>query len=131
MVEESLVAPGRLPQALRDEGRNVVAQLESMGVQVSAAFWQYLEEREAWQLCVATPLTDSDGPLHVYSLLQAALRAMTVEETGDLELSDIAVISPNARAVADLRRQYGAVDHEDSRRVRRVDGPYIYRLTAA
>jgi hypothetical protein len=103
--------------------------MDELSARVSDAFWTYLDEEGVWRLVLATHLAESEGPLHVYRMLQGALSELG-EDSG-LELSDIAVISPNSLAVDQLRQQYGEVEHEDERRVRRTTGPFIYRLSAA
>lgn len=134
MVKETLLGmtgTGQLSVSLRTTGRHIVENL-SQSVEITAAFWSFQEEEETWRLFIATPVTDSEGPLYVYSQLQSVLKNLPSAEgsveSAEVELSDISVIGPNARIVGDLRRQYGAVPQEDNRRVWRTQGPYIYRL---
>ena len=100
-------------------------------MEYTAAFWRFNDDLTAWKLYLATPLTDTKGPLYVCRQMRSALDNMTTMQEGEFELSDVSVISPNSQVVADMLRQYGVVEQENRRMVRRTSGPYIYRLTKA
>lgn len=131
MVEESLVSTERLSESQRHVGRLLVNMLDKEHIDIIAAFWLLDEEENQWRLCLATRLADSIGPLEVYKTIRRLLHSLPADDRGDLNLSDVAVISPDDLEVANLRHRYGVVDHEDTRRIRRVDGPYVYRLMKA
>ncbi len=131
MAQTTLVEPAAgLDYSLRVSGRNILNRLDGMNVPVQAALWQFDDEGGSWRLRIVTPLTDSKGPLYVYHLLQDILGRMTAEEREELELTDISVVSPQSLQIRELLRQYGTVETEDTRRVRRSEGPHIYRLAA-
>ena len=129
MVETTLVTPERLPEVLQESGRHILAAMDVKGAEITAAFWLYLEEEDIWRLFLATPLTDTKGPLFIYKIVQEVLKEMSPSEEDEIGLMNIAVVSQNLLLVQNLQRRYGRIENEDTRRIRRVDSPYIYRLT--
>lgn len=130
MVETILVTPERLSDALRGVGRRILNALDNQNAEITAAFWIYLEEEDTWRLCLATPLTDTKGPLFVYKLLQEIKEEISpsFDNETDFELMNIAVVSPDLLLVQNMQHRYGPIENEEARRIRRVDEPYIYRL---
>jgi len=47
-------------------GREILATLTKAGIAVNVAFWAYVPQISEWQLFVATPLVDSNGPKLAY-----------------------------------------------------------------
>ena len=130
LVVQEISATEKLSEKLKQDGRLVVQKLDQNNAEVQAAVWVYIEEEEIWRLCLATPLTDTKGPLFVYKLLQDILKEVSSSEESDvaIELANIAVVSPNLRLMQDMQHRYGRIEQEDAYRARRVDAPYIYRL---
>lgn len=128
MAETILVTPERLSETLQEAGRRILDAMDARGAEINAAFWLYLEEEDIWRLCLATPLTDTKGPLSVYKLVQEVLKEISSSED-EIGLMNIAVVSPNLLLVQNMQHRYGRVEKEETRRIRRGDAPYIYRLT--
>lgn len=69
---------------------------------IKTAFWFYYAESGDWRLVLASPLVDERGPLETYRLLQEVLFE---SQSSDLDLQNIAVISPSDSIVKALRRE--------------------------
>lgn len=115
-------------------GRTLLRHLDEAGFPASAAFWAYRDESEAWELKIASPLVDSEGPGAVYARIQPVLRASPVWPKG-LQLYDISVVSPKDRLVKALTSRFGTgPDVEDTEASPfygdgvHSEGVYIYRL---
>lgn len=132
MAETILVTPvvlEPLSDRLREEGQRILAKLDDKDAQITSAFWLHLEEEETWRLYLATPLTDTKGPLFVYKLVQEVLEEVSSFENGiEIRLMNIAVVSPDLLLVLNMHHRYGQVEKENMRQARRIDAPYIYRL---
>lgn len=49
-----------------DIGRKILAALAKAGITVNVAFWANVPQISEWQLFIATPLVDSEGPKSAY-----------------------------------------------------------------
>lgn len=126
-----------------DSGRELAKALKDRQVQLSACFWLYSAETNNWQLVVALPQADTDGPKKAYEIIQSIIRPVGIiqNETKSFDrllrlyLDDITVLSPSNPLV----RSMSAVQFEpDSlgRQLKRsrigdvfVDDVYVYNLS--
>lgn len=129
LVEADLIAGWRL---LRD--LHVVPGCRTL-FRVKAAFWLYYPEPEEWRLVIATPLVDEKGPLDTYSRLQEVLLPHLANQPANLDLLNIAVISPSDKLAKAIRRAMRASEWSPYVRFTRstlggeyVEDAYVYRL---
>lgn len=69
MVEDTLV------DRKIEKGARFLEALDAAGVPVDAALWFYSPEFERWQLVVATPIEEEQGPLAAYRAFREARQA--------------------------------------------------------
>jgi hypothetical protein len=79
-------------------GRELLNDLDAGGIPIQDAFWLYDRETEHWRLHLATPLVETEGPLHVYKLLRSHLPV-----SGLIDSSDITLEGTRSGVVKDLR----------------------------
>lgn len=72
MVEDYVVKE-QLTDAMIDAGAEVVRKLDEIGLPVTAAFWCFMPELNAWRLMIASPDVGTKGPRVVYESIQNAL----------------------------------------------------------
>lgn len=96
MVKESL------DEAMVRDGAAMVEGLDAAGRRVSAAFWFYFADANAWRLLLASPDVASKGPREFYL---AAQKVLSTIQRGDLAiaLDDIAVVPTDNPLVGLLR----------------------------
>ena len=83
-----------------DSGRRVVEQLDSDGIKVDAAFWCFMEEKDAWKLMLSLPELTSEGTRAGYKAVQKSLSR--IPDPG-ITLTDIMVLRPSSPSIALLR----------------------------
>ena len=129
------MAAATLVEFPRDGGRNLLKKLDDMGIEVTAAFWQFQDDAEQWRLVLATPEVDDKGPLHVIREIRAALDALSEEEKEGLMVSHTGVYGSQQMKIRDALARHGKVEHEtevyDRWRIHSRSEPYIYRLLPA
>lgn len=86
---------------LVDEGRDFVARLPGIGLDVAVAAWVKSAEDDGWHLFIVTPAYDQLGPIGAYRLLHPVFRELP--ELGFF-LSEVRLVSPKDPAGADLVR---------------------------
>lgn len=96
MVKESL------NDAMVRDGALLVQRLDEAGWQVSAAFWFYFADANAWRLQIASPEVATKGPRESYKVAQGALASLPIEDRA-LALEDIAVVPTDHPLVGLLR----------------------------
>lgn len=125
MVEEALVT---FP---RQAGWLLLPRLDEM-LEITGAFWQYVESAQAWRLFLITPLVDTGGPGEVYRKIRSVLQEMPETERDGIELTDISLVSPLSNMAKTMRQFHGAIMESRGQRVRRTsvsqDETFIYRL---
>jgi hypothetical protein len=100
MAEEILVKE-QLTDKMIKAGKQLVKQLEATEIEVVAAFWLYTAETSEWQLILASPQVDTEGPRKVYSVIWDILHKGS-KKVIDLDLIDIAVRGLHDRIVRAL-----------------------------
>lgn len=110
MAAEALVgrARGILTQAMVAAGRDLVTRVRDR-IQVTAAFWLYIEERGRWRLMIVTPMVAQKGTAWTYQQVQIALEDRAERRPygmNDLELDDVTVIDPSNELIRLWRSVY-------------------------
>lgn len=134
-MADYLLVTESLSQQMIDAGAEFIRTLDSSGPEVRAAFWYYLESSDSWQLVIATPDVQSQGPKRIYEQLQTILGES--KEGGQIALRDISVVSPEDSLIKVLRLgiRTGATGVSGIRFSRNtingqfIRDAYIYRLT--
>ena len=88
-----------------DAGRKLLQDLErdAKHLDFKAAFWLLDAETRRWRLILATPLVSTQGPLHVYEVVQKYLLRRPARY--QFALPDITVVAPHDRLVRALRER--------------------------
>lgn len=127
MVAETLV------EFPREAGWTLLEAADAANLEITAAFWLFLPEEEAWRLILASPATQTEGTINVAHRIRKFLDAMPESKREGLSLSDIAIVSPSLQVVDEMKSIYGEISEGHGRRVRRTSmsrsEPFIYRLT--
>ena len=95
MVKDTLV------ESWIQAGLLLTQSLDEAGFPVVASFWFYDTETNEWQLKIASPAVDKEGPLEAYRRIQIILRQKP--QLKSLSLNDISVLSPKDELVRNLR----------------------------
>ncbi|MGH9796205.1 MAG: hypothetical protein ACRD5G_15670 [Candidatus Acidiferrales bacterium] len=136
MAEETLVKEV-LSREMIEAGRELARAMRERQVELSACFWLYSAERNEWQLTLALPLVDTQGPLKAYEIVQSILRPLEPVHTQShpfrsrLQLSDVSVLGatrPLVRSIQDT-----PLDEDGARFRGRLgdsffDDIYVYNL---
>ena len=85
-----------------DAGRALIEKLTKQDLQLSAALWFYFAEQNIWKLILASQIVKAQGPREMYKKVQSAIHAAD-DELSDLELSDIAVVSPDEMIITQFK----------------------------
>jgi hypothetical protein len=104
MADEILVKE-QLTDKMIKAGKRLLHRLDSVSLEVVAAFWLYTSETNKWQLIIATPQVDIEGPRKLYGQIRQVLRDGPHKDS-ELDLLDITVFSPSeplVRAIASIR----------------------------
>lgn len=83
-------------------GRRLVEELDRNKVPLRAAFWYLVEDRDRYQLVLATSVVDRDGPIKAYKEILAALGE--VESEVRPQATDLTAVSPSDHLIKALRR---------------------------
>jgi hypothetical protein len=116
----------------REAGWKLLEKMDAANLNISVAYWRFIEEDEAWRLILATPLVGTKGPLFIGREIQMLLSEMPEQERDGLSLRDIAIVNPHLLEIDNLRSRYGRIEGDRSIQVRRTSidhtEPFIYRL---
>ena len=96
MVKESL------DEVMIRGGAALVEGLDKAGRRVSAAFWFYYPDANAWRLLLASPDVASKGPREFYLAVQNVLSTIQRADLS-IALDDIAVVPSDSQLVGLLR----------------------------
>jgi hypothetical protein len=93
------------------DGQRVVAEVGKM-LQITAAFWIYLEEEDEWKLVIATPDVAVDGPFNLYSRIAVLLNDLSIDPLKPVQmpLARVTLVSPNSLLYQRVKRFGGALD---------------------
>ena len=86
-----------------EEGEKLLNKLDQTGLEITSAFWCYMDEYERYRLVIATPSFDKYGIRKTYEKIQKVLRS---NEDIDLSLETVLVLSPNDRLNKAMRTKF-------------------------
>ena len=116
-----------------DGGERLVSTLEKAGLDIRAALWLYSSDPDKWELVIASPFIDQNGPKKTYTFIQSELAEM--KSVLEIDLEDISVVSPEHRiikALLKIRRLYpnGTIRWLDGDLIDNVfiEAAYVYHL---
>lgn len=84
-----------------EEGKKLVQKLDEVNFELNGALWFYIAEDERWRLLLFSPLIDSKGLSHCYSIIQEILRK--VPNDYSISLEDVSLLSPKDQLFRLLR----------------------------
>ena|SRR5271157_2372219 len=82
------------------DGKILIKALESGDFAVDTAMWFYSEESDEWQLLIATPIVEENGPKEAYRQIQAILADLP---SFSISLRDISVLSPSNSLISTIK----------------------------
>jgi hypothetical protein len=93
------------------DGQQVVDELERM-LQVTAAFWLYLEEEDEWKLVIVSPDVASKGPIALYTRIAVLLNDLSIDSRKPVQmpLTRIRLVSPNSLLYERVKHYSGLLD---------------------
>jgi hypothetical protein len=100
---EAMVVKETISSEMIDAGAALIRRLDHANLLVSAAFWLYLPESNAWRLMIASPEVRSQGPRKIYQRIQPIIAKMETEGT-NIGLNDISVVENNDPLIEVLRK---------------------------
>lgn len=116
-----------------EDGKRLVIALDESLFEVRAAMWFYLTDSDEWQLLVASPYVDENGPKKAYNFIQKELAKLS--PASEISLKDISVLSPKDDLISLLRIAIrtgpGISGIRFTRNVinnRLIEDAYIYRM---
>lgn len=116
-----------------DGGGKLISILEEAGLDIRAALWLYSSDPDKWELVIATPFIDQNGPKKTYTFIQSELAKM--ESSPGIDLEDISAVSPEyhiIKALLKIRRVYptGTIRWLEGALIDNVfiEAAYVYRL---
>jgi hypothetical protein len=133
-MAEDTVVKEVLTKEMIDAGEGLVRELDNRHWPVEDAFWLYDSDRSRWELIIASPNVDVDGPLLSYALIRDSLQQVP-QASDAMTYFDVAVRSPTDRLIEAIGRERNTGPGIHRRRFRgAVGGQYIddalvYRAT--
>jgi hypothetical protein len=86
-----------------DQGLALIEELRKRSFPFTAVFWAKTSEDEAWNLYIATPLYDKEGPLRAYQDLFAIVRNVPSAFSLQFEIKVIGSSNPAAKEVEKIQ----------------------------
>lgn len=122
-----------LVEADIEQGRKVLEALDKSRIKVRSALWLYDPVASSWQLLLALPTVNKNGPLDTYRKIREALSEHDVvfpiwnikvlRSTDDLPKLLRKAIKTPPNAIAGIRFRQNVIDNE------LIEDAYIYRST--
>lgn len=131
---EGPVVKDTLTSDMIDAGRALIEKLTVQDLQLSAALWFYFAEQNNWKLILASQIVKAHGPRAMYKKVQSVIHA-DADELSNLELSDIAVVSPDEMIITQFRPAIqiagisGVRLSNNTINGRVIEDAYIYKMT--
>jgi hypothetical protein len=126
MVKASLVGPDA------KLGLEVLRLLDAAGFPLTVAMWLLNDERDEWELTIATPLYDKLGPKESYRRLLAALKPLDPHVLHGLAVRILGHKNPLIRG---LRRAFAKTASVEGMRLGGhsigdvwIEDAYVYRI---
>lgn len=88
-----------LTEQMKKDGADLIAALDDMDVDISAAFWSYFSDFDDWKLLISMP--KEKGPTQSYKTVQKALHSN--HRHINIEIDQISVIKPDTPIIGLLR----------------------------
>jgi len=134
MVTEMVVKES-LSNEMISAGSELTRRLDESGFLVSAAFWLYESESNAWRFIIGSPELRTQGLKAAYKKVQAVVAAIP-EEQSTIPLKDISVLDSNDPFISLMRVAVKTGGGISGIRFTRnmingvlIEDAYIYRLT--
>lgn len=134
MAEETVVKE-MLTQEMIQAGTDLTRRLDEAHLDIRAALWLYMPDKNLWRFVVASPAVRQDGPKKVYQHIQTILSKMS-DKTWKIPLHDISVVEDSDPLIALLRTSMSTEDGISGIRFSRntinghfIEDAYIYRMT--
>jgi hypothetical protein len=134
MAEETVVKE-ILTQEMIQAGAALTHRLDEAHLDVRAALWWYIPDKNLWRFVVASPAVRQDGPKKVYQQIHTILSKMS-DKTWKIPLHDISVVEDSDPLIASLRTSMGTKNGILGRRFSRdtinghfIEDAYIYKMT--
>lgn len=131
MAKEILVTDIITEQMIQ-AGNSLITKLDSIGADIKSAFWLYLPDEKTWQLIIASPDIDNDGPRNFYKKIM-----LINKETNDeyiIPLDNISATELSNKIVQLLKTAVSTKENTEGIRFSRntikghfIDDAYIYR----
>ena len=102
MVTE-IVVKEALSSEMISAGADLTRRLDEANFIVTASFWFYISDANAWRLMIANPSVGLDGPRKAYKQIQSVISRMP-DDQPKIELKDITVIDSKKPLISTLRR---------------------------
>jgi hypothetical protein len=122
-----------LPEVI-DEGRRLIGALHASQFEFDALFWVFLNRSERWQLMIASPFHDREGPIKAYSRLTAICDSM--DPPLRIETTDVALARGGDRRVKALLKRFDFKHAKADKVVERegldgefIEAAYLYQLS--
>ena len=100
-LDKNKMVINTLTDELIKEGVNLLEKLDTLGINVNAAFWIFSPDTEYWKLMISFPGIEVKGPKAMYSKVQKALSKITKRHA--VSLDDIVLVKLNAPILQLLR----------------------------
>jgi hypothetical protein len=124
-MAENIVVKEVLTDGMIAAGEELVKGLDVRGWPVEDALWFYDSDNNRWQLMIASPKVDTDGPQQSYSFIRGALDNLP-NASSAMNLFDVTVRSPTDRLIEVIGKQLNTGPGIHRRRFRgAVGGQYI------
>jgi hypothetical protein len=120
---------------MQQEGAELTQKLDRAGLKVRAALWLFDPDTHLWRLLYGIDEVDEMGPRSVYKKVRSAILT-DPKMSGELDLRDVAVESPNNRLFGLLRSAINTGPGISGIRFARnsingtfIEDSFIYRLS--
>jgi len=120
-----------LTKEMIDEGASLLRRLDAEKLEVTAAFWFYLDSSDIWTLIITSPKIQSEGPKGLYGRIQKLLgngSALSLRDISVLPSDDpipkllSGAIKTGANDVSGIRFSRNTINGHF------IEDAYIYRL---
>jgi hypothetical protein len=124
-MAENIVVKEVLTDGMIAAGQELVKELDQRGWPVEDALWFYDSENNRWQLMIASPNVDTDGPKQSYSFIRSAFDQLP-DARSAMSLFDVTVRSPADRLIEVIGKELHTGPGIHRRRFRgAISGQYI------
>jgi len=115
------------------EGKDLIEALDKTEFKVDASLWFYSSDSDEWQLLIASPFVEENGPRKSYGFIRSVL-AQPSPPSG-ISLKNVSVLSPKHQLIKLLRMAITTGPGISNIRFTRnvvsntlIEDAYIYRI---